>query len=193
MKTNILTLIFVFVAAFAFAQKPEWLKPHPAGRSVFVQGILVDNADSTLSLPGSITITNSEEGNQSYTIKANSMGVFQFHLVENAKYVAAFEYPDYITKRIAFDTFNVPDKAWKKSCMIDLKVTVDKRPEGFKDVVAMLPIATFQYDPNERLFLFDIEVTDRVLKRYQAELDRARGNVVEEKEVQPVQEEIKQD
>jgi hypothetical protein len=72
-------------------------------------------------------------------------------------------------------------------------VTVDKRPEGFKDVVAMLPIATFQYDPNERLFLFDIEVTDRVLKRYQAELDRARGNVVEEEEVQPVQEKIKQD
>ena len=193
MKTKVLTLIFVSVAAFAFAQKPEWLKPHPAGRSVFVQGVLVDNADSTLSLPGSITITNSEAGNQSFTIKANSMGVFQFHLVENAKYVAAFEYPDYITKRIAFDTFNVPEKAWKKSCMIDLKVTVDKRPEGFKDVVAMLPIATFQYDPNERLFLFDIEITDRVLKRYQAELDRARGNVVEEKDIQPAQEEIKQD
>ena len=193
MKNKVLTLILVSVAVFAFSQKPEWLKPHPEGHSVFVQGILVDHADSTLSLPGSITITNSEAGNQSFTLKANSMGVFQFHLVENGKYVAAFEYPDYITKRIAFDTFNVPEKAWKKSCMIDLKVTVDKRPEGFKDVVAMLPIATFQYDLNERLFLFDLEVTDRVMKRYQAELDRASGVDVGEKEIQPAQEEIKQD
>ncbi len=85
MKTKVLSLIFVSVAAFAIAQKPEWLKPHPGGHSLFVQGILVDHADSTVCLPGSITITNSEEGNQSYTIKANSMGVFQFHLMENAK------------------------------------------------------------------------------------------------------------
>ncbi len=193
MKTKVLSLIFVSVAAFAFAQKPDWLKPHPEGHSLFVQGILVDHADSSLSLPGSITITNSEEGNQSYTIKANSMGVFQFHLMENAKYVAAFEYPGYVSRRISFDTFNVPEKAWKKGCMVDLKVNIDKRPGGFKDVVAMLPIATFQYYPEEKLFLFDLDVTDRALKRYQAELDRARGIEPEDKEIQPVQEEIKKD
>jgi hypothetical protein len=180
-------LILALTCLSAWSQKPDWLKPHPEGHSVFVQGILVDNADSTIALPGSITIINSEEGNQSYTIKANSMGIFQFHLMENGKYVASFEYPDYIVKKIAFDTFNVPDKAWKVSAMVDLKLSLDKRPEGFKDVVAMLPVATFQYDPAERLFLFDIEVTDRVLKRYQTELDRARGVTVESSDEAPVQ------
>jgi hypothetical protein len=140
-----------------------------------------------------VTITNTEEGNQSYTIKANSMGVFQFHLVENGKYVVAFEFPGFISRRVAFDTFNVPDKAWKKDCMVDLKVNIDKRPEGFKDVVAMLPVANFQYYPEEKLFLFDIELTDRALKRYQAELDRALGNSVQDVNEQPATEEIKQD
>jgi hypothetical protein len=77
--------------------------------------------------------------------------------------------------------------------MIDLKVSLDNRPDGFKDVVAMLPVATFQYDPAERLFLFDLEVTDRVLKRYQTELDRARGGTVEGSEDAPVQEDATKD
>lgn len=187
MMKKLTLLILALTCLSAWSQKPDWLKPHPEGHSVFVQGILVDNADSTIALPGSITIINSEEGNQSYTINANSMGIFQFHLMENGKYVASFEYPDYIVKKIAFDTFNVPDKAWKVSAMVDLKLSLDKRPEGFKDVVAMLPVATFQYDPAERLFLFDIEVTDRVLKRYQTELDRARGVTVESSDEAPVQ------
>ena len=187
MMKKLTLLILALTCLSAWSQKPDWLKPHPEGHSVFVQGILVDNADSTIALPGSITIINSEEGNQSYTTKANSMGIFQFHLMENGKYVASFEYPDYIVKKIAFDTFNVPDKAWKVSAMVDLKLSLDKRPEGFKDVVAMLPVATFQYDPAERLFLFDIEVTDRVLKRYQTELDRARGVTVESSDEAPVQ------
>jgi hypothetical protein len=193
MMKKLILLLFALSCLSAWSQKPEWLKPHPEGHSVFVQGILVDKADSALALPGSITIINTEEGNQSYTIKANSMGIFQFHLLENGKYVATFEYPDYIVRKIAFDTFNVPDKAWKISAMIDLKVSLDKRPEGFKDVVAMLPVATFQYDSAERLFLFDIEVTDRVLKRYQAELDRARGVTVESSEDAPVQEDTTKD
>jgi len=190
---NFLLLFVVLNSLTIWSQKPDWLKPHPDGHSVFVQGILVDHADSTQGLAGTVTITNSEEGNQSYTIKANSMGVFQFHLVENGKYVVAFEFPGFISRRVAFDTFNVPDKAWKKDCMVDLKVNIDKRPEGFKDVVAMLPVATFQYYPEEKLFLFDIELTDRALKRYQAELDRALGNSVQDVNEQPATEEIKQD
>ena len=192
MKKLILLLVSLSCLS-AWSQKPDWLKPHPEGHSVFVQGIMVDNADSLVTLPGSITIINTEQGNQTYTIKANSMGIFQFHLLENGKYVATFEYPDYIVKKIAFDTFNVPDKVWKLSAMIDLKVSLDKRPDGFKDVVAMLPVATFQYDPAERLFLFDLEVTDRVLKRYQTELDRARGGTVESIEDAPVQEDATKD
>jgi hypothetical protein len=192
MKKLILLLVSLSCLS-AWSQKPDWLKPHPEGHSVFVQGIMVDNADSLVTLPGSITIINTEQGNQTYTIKANSMGIFQFHLLENGKYVATFEYPDYIVKKIAFDTFNVPDKVWKLSAMIDLKVSLDKRPDGFKDVVAMLPVATFQYDPAERLFLFDLEVTDRVLKRYQTELDRARGGTVESSEDAPVQEDATKD
>lgn len=190
---NFLLLFVVLNSLTIWSQKPDWLKPHPDGHSVFVQGILVDHADSTQGLAGTVTITNSEEGNQSYTIKANSMGVFQFHLVENGKYVVAFEFPGFISRRVAFDTFNVPDKAWKKDCMVDLKVNIDKRPEGFKDVVAMLPVATFQYYPEEKLFLFDIELTDRALKRYQAELDRALGNSVQDVNEQPATDEIKQD
>jgi hypothetical protein len=190
---NFLLLFVVLNSLTIWSQKPDWLKPHPDGHSVFVQGILVDHADSTQGLAGTVTITNTEEGNQSYTIKANSMGVFQFHLVENGKYVVAFEFPGFISRRVAFDTFNVPDKAWKKDCMVDLKVNIDKRPEGFKDVVAMLPVATFQYYPEEKLFLFDIELTDRALKRYQAELDRALGNSVQDVNEQPATEEIKQD
>ncbi|MEN9334980.1 MAG: hypothetical protein RLY35_2160 [Bacteroidota bacterium] len=190
---NFLLLFVVLNSLTIWSQKPDWLKPHPDGHSVFVQGILVDHADSTQGLAGTVTITNSEEGNQSYTIKANSMGVFQFHLVENGKYVVAFEFPGFISRRVAFDTFNVPDKAWKKDCMVDLKVNIDKRPEGFKDVVAMLPVATFQYYPEEKLFLFDIELTDRAMKRYQAELERALGNSVQDVNEQPATEEIKQD
>ena len=190
---KLILLMFALSCLSAWSQKPDWLKPHPEGHSVFVQGILVDKADSLIALPSSITIINTEDGNQSFTIKANSMGIFQFHLVENGKYVATFEYTDYIVKKIAFDTFNVPDKVWKIGAMIDLKVSLDKRPEGFKDVVAMLPVATFQYDPAERLFLFDLEVTDRVLKRYQAELDRARGVTVESSEDAPVQEDSTKD
>ncbi len=190
---KLVTLSLVLIGLNAWTQKPEWLKPHPDGHSVFVQGLLVDKADSTHTLQGEITVINTEEGNQSFTLKANSMGVFQFHLLENAKYTVTFEYPNYIPRRIAFDTFNVPDKSWKKGCMIDLKVSVDERPEGFKDVVAMLPIATFQYDPVERLFLFDLEVTDRALKRYQTELDRAKGLAPSEGESDKKEEEIKKD
>jgi hypothetical protein len=189
-----LTLMFLGLTCLsAWSQKPDWLKPHPEGHSVFVQGILVDKEDSLVTLSGSITIINTESGNQTYTIKANSMGIFQFHLMENGKYVATFESPGYIVKKIAFDTFNVPDKAWKVSAMVDLKLSLDKRPEGFKDVVAMLPVATFQYDPNEKLFLFDMEVTDRVLKRYQTELDRAKGSTVQDSEDAPVQEDSTKD
>jgi hypothetical protein len=193
MMKKLILLLVSLSCITAWSQKPDWVKAHPEGRSVFVQGILVDNADSLVNLPGSITIINTEEGNQTYSIKANSMGIFQFHLVENSKYVATFEYPDYIVKKIAFDTFNVPDKVWKLGAMIDLKVSLDKRPDGFKDVVAMLPVATFQYDPAERLFLFDMEVTDRVMRRYQAELDRARGVTVESNEDAPVQEDATKD
>lgn len=180
MNKKIVQILILVVALISlqhqmFSQKPEWLKPHPEGRSVFVQGILVDRADSINGLFGTIVITNSEANNESYTFKTNSMGVFQFHLAENGKYIASFESDGFIVRKIAFETFNVPEKAWKKGCMIDLKVNVDKRPDGFKDVVAMLPVATFQYVPEEKLFLFDLDATDRILKRYQAELDRASG------------------
>lgn len=190
---KIVTMCLVLIGFISWSQKPDWLKPHPDGHSVFIQGLLVDKADSNHVLPGQITIINTEEGNQSYTFKANSMGVFQFHLIENSKYTATFEYPNYIPRKIAFDTFNVPDKAWKKGCMIDLKVNIDERPEGFKDVVAMLPVATFQYDPAERLFLFDLDATDRILKRYQTELDRAKGVTPTDGETETKEEEIKKD
>jgi hypothetical protein len=54
---------------------------------------------------------------------------------------------------------------------------MDQRPDGFKDMVAELPFANFHFDIDERIFLFDLDETNRVLERYNDELERARGMI----------------
>jgi hypothetical protein len=167
--------ILLFASTFCWAQKPEWLKIDPNGHSLFIQGLMNDREDTTLVLKGTITIYLTDRPKESYTINANSLGVFQFHLRENEKYTASFENQGYVSRKIQFDTQNVPDKSWKKGCDLYLNVQMDQRPEGFKDMVAELPFATFRFDIDERIFLFDLEETNRVLERYNEELDRAKG------------------
>ena len=170
-------LFFLALTSFSFtySQKPEWMKPHPEGRSVFIQGLLVDRIDSLQVIPGEVIITNVENSHESYTFSTNKTGVFQFHLWENSLYTASFSSNGYITRKIEFNTHEVPERAWKKGCQIDVKMALDKKPNGFKELVSVLPFATFSYDPGERLFLFDLSKTDMVIERYEQELARARA------------------
>jgi hypothetical protein len=175
---NCILWLFVFCVNVLFAQKPEWIKPSPIGRSLFVQGLINDKADSTKVLSGNVVVSLLNDKDmvvEEYLLKANSLGVFQFHLKENAKYSASFQTTGYIVRRIDFDTHDVPEKAWKKGCDIYLNIQLDERPEGFKDMVAELPFATFKFDIDERIFLFDLEETNRVAERYEEELSRARA------------------
>ena len=158
-----------------YSQKPEWLKPHPEGRSVFVQGLLVDREDSLKVLSGAVLITNVENSNESYLLQTNRTGIFQFHLWENSRYTAAFSTDGYISRKIEFDTHDVPNKAWKSGCNIELKMSLDLKPQGFKELVSVLPFATFKYDIDERIFLFDVSKTDMIIQRYNEELERARA------------------
>ena len=170
-------LLLYFTSMVCLAQKPEWLKIDPNGHSLFVQGLLNDREDTTRVLQGTISIYPTERPKEVYTVKSNTLGVFQFHLRENEKYTASFEYQGYVSRKIQFDTQNVPEKAWKKGCDLYLNLQMDQRPDGFKDIVSELPFATFRFDIDERIFLFDIDETNRVLERYNAELERARGMV----------------
>jgi hypothetical protein len=174
MKNGVSFLLALFSVSVLFAQKPEWMKPHPEGKSVFIQGLLVDRVDSLQVIPGEVIVTNVENSHESYTFSTNKTGVFQFHLWENSLYTASFSSDGYITRKIEFDTHDVPDKAWKKGCDIDVKMALDKKPSGFKELVSVLPFATFKYDIEERLFLFDLSKTDAVIERYEQELNRAR-------------------
>ncbi len=170
--------ILVICVNLSVAQKPEWIKPSPIGRSLFVQGLINDKSDTTKLLSGSVLVSLLDDKDavvEEYALKANSLGVFQFHLKENARYSASFEMPGYIVRRIDFDTRDVPEKAWKKGCDVYLNLQLDERPEGFKDMVAELPFATFKFDIDERIFLFDLEETNRVIERYDEELSRARA------------------
>ncbi len=177
MMKYLLVLGLCLTSIFGMAQKPEWLKMDPNGHSLFVQGLLNDREDTTLVLQGTISIYPTDRPQEAYTIKSNTLGVFQFHLRENEKYTASFEYQGYVSRKIEFDTQNVPDKAWKKGCDLYLNVQMDQRPEGFKDMIAELPFATFHYDVDERIFLFDLDETNRVLERYNDELERSRGMI----------------
>lgn len=170
-----LILLLLLCSVHAWSQKPEWLKIDPNGQSLFVQGLINDRQDTSMVLSGTLTLALADKPQESYTIKANSLGVFQFHLRANAIYTASFQHQGYVTRNIIFDTQDVPDKAWKKGCDLYLNVQMDQRPEGFKDMVAELPFATFKFDIDERIFLFDIEETNRVLERYNEELDRAKN------------------
>ena len=172
---NWVIFLFLLCSIGVWGQKPEWLKIDPNGHSLFVQGLMNDRADTALVLSGTVTLALADKPQESYTIKANSLGVFQFHLRANAIYTASFQHQGYVTRNIIFDTQDVPDKAWKKGCDLYLNVQMDQRPEGFKDMVAELPFATFKLDIDERIFLFDIEETNRVLERYNEELDRAKN------------------
>ncbi len=174
---SIFTLSLFFVTIMGWSQKPEWLKMDPNGHSLFVQGLLNDREDTTHVLQGTISIYPTDRPKEMYTFKANTLGVFQFHLRENDKYTASFEYQGYVSRKIEFDTQNVPEKAWKKGCDLYLNVQMDQRPEGFKDMIAELPFASFHFDIDERIFLFDLDETNRVLERYNDELERARGMI----------------
>lgn len=182
-KGKIILVFFSVISTFGFSQKPDWMKPHPEGRSVFVQGLLVDKADSLKVLSGSVLITNVENSNESYLLQTNRTGIFQFHLWENSRYTAAFSCDGYVSRKIEFDTHDVPNKAWKSGCNIELKMSLDLKPQGFKELVAVLPFATFKYDIDERIFLFDVSRTDAIIQRYEEELERARA--AEKPQVEP--------
>lgn len=170
------TILFFVLCSFdIWSQKPEWLKIDPNGHSLFVQGLMNDRADTTLVLAGTVTLSPLDKPKESYTIKANSLGVFQFHLRENAQYLASFQFQGYVSRCVIFNTQDVPDKAWKKGCDLYLNMQMDQRPVGFKDMVAELPFATFKFDIDERIFLFDIEESNRAIDRYNEELERARS------------------
>jgi hypothetical protein len=174
-KKSFILILSMLVINMLHAQKPDWMKPHPEGRSAFVQGLLVDREDSLKVLAGEVVLTNVENSNESYTFSTTSTGVFQFHLWENSIYTASFSSNGYITRRIEFNTHDVPAKAWKKGCDIDVKMSLDIKPNGFKELVSVLPFASFKYDLDERLFLFDVTKTDAVIERYEQELARARA------------------
>jgi hypothetical protein len=94
---------------------------------------------------------------ESYTINANSLGVFQFIFVKWEVH-GVFENQGYVSRKIQFDTQNVPDKSWRRVRLVLECKWINVR--GFHDMVAELPFATFSLWYWWTNFLFDLEETN---------------------------------
>ncbi len=170
----LLLLSCILSGAMVQAQKPDWMKPHPESKSLFVQGLLRDREDSTKVIKGQITVINVDNANESYSFTPNGTGIFQFHLWENSTYVVDFSAPGYISRKITFDTYNVPNKDWRRGCNVEVTMSLDMRPDGFKDFVTVKPFVNFKFSQEAHMFLFDGAELDLLMEKYFEELERAR-------------------
>jgi hypothetical protein len=170
---KLLALIFIGLSFMSIAQKPEWLKPNPEGRSVYVQGISFNREDSAF-LVTRVEVVNLDN-NETYSWPTNATGVFQFHVWENGKYLLLFKSEGYISRRVTIDTHNVPPKQWKKGQTVSIRMGMDKKPEGFPEGKFSKPFAEFVWFQEDQTFLFDTDVTDRFMAEYFEELKKYSG------------------
>ncbi|MEQ8323125.1 MAG: hypothetical protein RH916_00450 [Vicingaceae bacterium] len=102
-------------------------------------------------------------GSKSDTKTTDAKGKFELRLSPNATYKLEFTYPGYVTKRIAFNTKNVPPEA-AEAGDFDFKfdISLFKAVEGLDVSILNKPLAEISYDPSIYTFNYDKEYTKTV-------------------------------
>lgn len=117
-----------------------------------------------------------KNGSNYENVVTDTKGKFLVRLPPDGKFLLEFTYPEYVVKRISFNTTNVPPEFWAEGDFeFPFDMTLFKQVEGLDVSILNQPLAEVAIDPTTGNFSYDKEYTKSVkerIEKLQADLEQ---------------------
>lgn len=155
-----LPLALLLVAALSYGQEEE----------LFVYGVIKDV--ESLKKMNAVKVDVYQNGDVFDTFTTTSNGRYEFTMPLGFNYQIKFSSGEYVTKKVQFDTRNIPDEDKRGGFKSNMDMTLFGNVEGFDTSILDQPIGKASFNPIENSIDFDFDYTSRVQKLIDNEFER---------------------
>ena len=162
-RLTVFLFVFLFPSIF-FAQNA----------ALVLSGSVISQNDKSKLSGAKISIK--KNGSNFENVVTDAKGKFLVRLPPDGKFMLEFTYPEYVVKRISFNTTNVPPEFWAEGDFeFPFDMTLFKQVEGLDVSILNQPLAEVAIDPTTGNFNYDKEYTKSVkerIEKLQADLEQ---------------------
>ena len=151
LKHILFTILFIGISTTLIAQKEF--------NNLAIEGVVKDDNGNRLT---SSTVTLIQDGAKVDKVSTGKNGRFDFYLEFDHEFIVVISKSGYVTKRIDFNTKNIPEDEKQWGYERDISVNLFKEVEGVDYSILKKPIGKFYYEPNIENFVTDVIYTKSI-------------------------------
>ena len=151
LKHILFTILFIGISTTLIAQKKF--------NNLAIEGVVKDDNGNRLT---SSTVTLIQDGAKVDKVSTGKNGRFDFYLEFDHEFIVVISKSGYVTKRIDFNTKNIPEDEKQWGYERDISVNLFKEVEGVDYSILKKPIGKFYYEPNIENFVTDVIYTKSI-------------------------------